>query len=189
MTFNNAITLKNPRKYTIYNGTITINSTETSNLNILKLNITDDRKTVINVMAGTLNINNANITQINNENQAQTIYVNTNSKVNIMNINITLNAPEINSEDNTKVSTAAYSEGSLTIHRGNITVNTTKTVQNGKIIAMINIGSIYLSNITMNSENNAIAFIKNIFNDIAVSNIGSNNFKLYSKKTNNRNNQ
>ena len=181
MTFNNAITLKNPRKYTIYNGTITINSTETSNLNILKLNITDDRKTVINVMAGTLNINNANITQINNENQAQTIYVNTNSKVNIVNINITLNAPEINSEDNTKVSTAAYSEGSLTIHRGNITVNTTKTVQNGKIIAMINIGSIYLSNITMNSENNAIAFIKNIFNDTAVSNIGSNNFNLYSK--------
>ena len=174
MTFNHAITLKNPRNHIIYNGTITINSTETSNLNNLKLNITDDRKTVINIITGKVNINNVNITQTNNEKQAQTIYVNTNSTANIINTNITLNAPEINSEDNTKVSTATYSEGSLTISKGTITVNTTKTEENGKIIALINT-NVSNTDITVNAKNNATAiFVNNKKVSISSTNITMN---------------
>ena len=180
MIFNHAITLKNPRNYIIYNGTITINSTETSNLNNLKLNITDDRKTVINIMTGKVNINNANITQTNKEKQAQTIYVNTDSTANIINTNITLKAPEINSEDNTKVSAAIYSKGIVNTNHTNININTTKTEENGKITAIIYPYKIISSTITINAKNNAIGIINtnnqnNPYIEYTIFNIYSNN--------------
>ena len=178
MIFNHAITLKNPRNHTIYNGTITINSTETSNLNNLKLNITDDRKTVINIMTGKININNTNIIQTNNEKQAQTIYVNNNSTANIINTNITLNAPEINSEDNTKISAVIYSEGRVTTNQTNININTTKTEENGKITAIIYPYMITSSTITINTKNNAIGMINK--NDKNTHFIEFVDFNLYS---------
>ena len=86
MTFNHAITLKNPRNYTIYNGTISLtHSTGISNLTSLQFNVSDDRKTVINiidVIGGRVNLFYSNIIQYNKENQAQTIYVNKNSFLN-----------------------------------------------------------------------------------------------------------
>ena len=177
MIFNHAITLKNPRNHTIYNGTITINSTETSNLNNLKLNITDDRKTVINIMTGKININNTNIIQTNNEKQAQTIYVNNNSTANIINTNITLNAPEINSDDNSKISTAIYSKDKTNIQYMNINVTSTKTEPNGKIVALTYPNQVLFSTITINSKNNAI-------NDY----INKNNILIYSNNFNISNN-
>ena len=180
MTFNHAITLKNPRNHIIYNGTITINSTETSNLNNLKLNITDDRKTAINIMTGKVNINNANITQTNNEKQAQTIYVNTNSIANILYTDITLNAPEINSEDNTKLSAAIYSKGIVNTNHNNININTTKTEENGKITAIIYPYNIISSTITINAKNNAIGLITKNYDDTSLT-INDNNINVYSK--------
>ena len=159
MTFNHAITLKNPRNYTIYNGTISLtHSTGISNLTSLQFNVSDDRKTVINiidVIGGRVNLFYSNIIQYNKENQAQTIYVNKNSFLNASYTNITLYAPEINSDDYNKLSTAVYCEKNTVISYGSITVNTTKTEPNGKIIGLY--GGINSDlNMTINAKNNAI---------------------------------
>ena len=161
MIFNHAITLKNPRNYIIYNGTITLTENTTKSIiNGLIINNTDDRKTSLNINAKQVTINNLNIYQENKENQAQAIHISENASATISSINLTLNAPEINSEDNIKISTATYTEGSLTINKGLITINTTKTVENGKIIALINT-NISNTNITVNAKNNATAILVN----------------------------
>ncbi|WP_288652946.1 hypothetical protein, partial [uncultured Methanosphaera sp.] len=161
MTFNHPISLKNPRNYIIYNGTITLTENTTKSIiNGLIINNTDDRKTSLNINAKQVTINNLNIYQENKENQAQAIHISENASATISSINLTLNAPEINSEDNIKISTATYTEGSLTINKGLITINTTKTVENGKIIALINT-NISNTNITVNAKNNATAILVN----------------------------
>ena len=100
-------------------------------------------------MTGKVNINNANIIQTNTEKQAQTIYVNTDSTANILYTDITLNAPEINSEDNTKLSAAIYSKGIVNTNHNNININTTKTEENEKITSIIYPYNIISSTITI----------------------------------------
>ena len=178
MTFNHAITIKNPKKYTIYNGSMILtDKTGTNNLNNLQFNVTDDRKTIINVMAGNVNLYYSNIIQTNKEKQAQTIYVNNNSTINIVYTNITLNAPEINSDDNSKISTAIYSKDKTNIQYMNINVTSTKTEPNGKIVALTYPNQVLFSTITINSKNNAIGIINDYINKNNIL-IYSNNFNI-----------